>query len=553
LTSYPRSFASYVLLERLGKGGMSQVDLARRSVGDGSFVRFCAIKRIHADNGSDELYVRMFHDEARINSELHHENIAQVYDFGVEDGEFFLAMEYVPGLDLRVIQRRLQKRGQRVPVRVVLTVLQQVLRGLQHAHTAADTMGRPMRVVHRDVNPRNVMLSVRGVVKLIDFGVARAEDRLERTEGQVIKGKFAYMAPEQIEGGDIDHRADLYAVGMMLHELLNGENPLVGLNQVQVLHRVLNGRVGDLVVPPEYPEPEVLRALHGWALARLPDERFGDAAAFANAIDEALVPLGGPCSPDELAHFLREVDPDGVAGIGTRLKTYNTTATDEIPQEPSAPDAPIEEGSLSRGADVTWTAAHVSTVAPPLVGGAIFGAAVTGLLIGAVWWTGRQAPQGLPEAEEAAAVATPAEEEPAAAFKPAPEPEPEPDPEPAAPPQLVPAPEPALTPARTAPPGVLVEPETIEAAPDELEDEPPESSPVDLGTGFLFLASRPTGLKVLIDGRDSGLVTPLRLHELAVGAHHLQVERADGTRSEPREVIIAEGAASTVQFRLDGG
>ena len=550
LTRYPRSFASYVLLERLGKGGMSQVDLARRSVGDGSYVRFCAIKRIHADNGTDDLYVRMFHDEARINAELHHENIAQVYDFGVEDGEFFLAMEYVPGLDLRDIQRRLHKRGQRMPVRVVLTVLKQVLAGLHHAHTATDTMGRPMRVVHRDVNPRNVMLSVRGTVKLIDFGVARAEDRLERTEGQVIKGKFAYMAPEQIEGREIDHRADLYAVGMMLHELINGQNPLVGLNQVQVLHRVLNGSVGELEVGSDYPEPEVLEALHAWALAKKPGERFPDAAAFAAAVDEALVPVGGACTRTELAAFLREVDPEGVAGIGTRLQTYNTTATDEI--EVHAPEEPvIDEGSLSRGgAETTWSSER-STVGPPLVGGVVLGAVVTGLLVGAVLWLGRT-----PEAP-VQVIDPPSATE---GFVEVAEPAPEPAPEPVQVVEEAPTSEPVLAEPervqrvpveRRAPPAVEPEPEP-EAEPIDEPAPTPVAAPVDQATGYLFLASRPTGLGVVLDGQTTDLVTPLRLHELSVGAHSIQLVRTDGSWSDPREVVITEGAASTLQFRLEG-
>ena len=208
LDAYPRPYGTYLLLERLGAGGMSEVDLARRAVGEGSFVRFIVIKRIRGSNQIDEQYVRMFQDEARINAELSHENIAQVYDFGREGDEYYMAMEYVPGLDLRAVQIALAKKGKLLPVRIALTVLVGVLRALQYAHTRVDQLGRPMNIVHRDVNPRNVMLSINGEVKLIDFGVAKAADRLEKTEGNTMKGKFAYMAPEQIQGdGQIDGRA----------------------------------------------------------------------------------------------------------------------------------------------------------------------------------------------------------------------------------------------------------------------------------------------------------------------------------------------------------
>ena len=219
LVSYPEPFASYVLLEHLGSGGMSQVDLARRAVADGAYVRFVVIKRIHTKNEGSERHVVMFQDEARIHSELHHSNIAQLYDFGEEGDSFFLVMEYVPGMDLRSVQRSLLHRHRRhIPLRVALSVIAETLKGLEYAHSAVDTRGRPMNVVHRDVNPRNVMLSVRGDVKLIDFGVAKAEDKLDTTRTHVLKGKIAYMAPEQMDDRPIDARADLFAVGLMLQE-----------------------------------------------------------------------------------------------------------------------------------------------------------------------------------------------------------------------------------------------------------------------------------------------------------------------------------------------
>ena len=207
----PRQYGDYLLLEPLGRGGMSEVDLARRSVDRAGFVRFVVIKRILRRNTEDEAFVRMFMDEARINAELQHENIAQVYDFGERHGEWYLAMEYVPGIDLRRLQKAVseqQEGGALLPPRVTLRILHDVLAALQYAHNRVDTFGRPMRIVHRDVNPRNIMISVRGEVKLIDFGVAKAENRHDQTTGKTIKGKFAYMAPELLDGLGVGEARD---------------------------------------------------------------------------------------------------------------------------------------------------------------------------------------------------------------------------------------------------------------------------------------------------------------------------------------------------------
>ena len=329
VNQYPREYGRYVLLERIGAGGMSHVDLARRAVEDASFVRFNVIKRIAPQNVTDESFIRMFLDEARINAELHHANIAQVYDFGkfldTDSGttEFFLVMEYVPGMDLRAVQRAAAARGLGIPLRYSLSVVIEVLRGLQYAHTRHDTLGRPMRIVHRDINPRNVMLSIQGDVKVIDFGVALAADRLEHTQGQNLKGKFAYMAPEQIEGNvTLDGRADIFAVGLMLYELVAGKGPFQRLTELQIMHRILTGRIPLMDVPPQYPRPELLHQIQRRALATDRDQRYPDADAMRVDLERAAAILGGPSSARERALFLTEVEPDRVEAIGARLHSY---------------------------------------------------------------------------------------------------------------------------------------------------------------------------------------------------------------------------------------
>jgi serine/threonine protein kinase len=333
VTGYPRHYGKYILLEPIGAGGMSEVDLAHRGMDDTSFVRFVAIKRVARSNLADESYVRMFMDEARINAELHHGNIVGVYDFGkqLDDAsgreEYFMVMEYVPGLDLRALQRAAHALGHRLPLRFCFSVLHEVLQGLQYAHTKVDTLGRPMNLVHRDINPRNVMVSVRGEVKVIDFGVALAEDRLEKTQGRSLKGKFAYMSPEQIEGNvSLDGRTDLYAVGLMLHELVAGVGPFHGLTELQIMHRIVMGQIPALQVPPEFPDGAFLQALHARSLARDRDQRFPDARSFRKELERAADMVGGLATQDERAALVRSLAPQQVDGIAARLKGYHESS-----------------------------------------------------------------------------------------------------------------------------------------------------------------------------------------------------------------------------------
>ena len=365
MTPYPRQYGKYVLLEPIGAGGMSEVDLAHRGVDDTSFVRFVAIKRVAQSNVADESYVRMFMDEARINAELHHGNVVGVYDFGKQVDpvtgreEFFMVMEYVPGLDLRALQRAAHAMGHRLPLRFCFSVLHDVLQGLQYAHTKADTLGRPMNLVHRDINPRNIMVSMRGEVKVIDFGVALAEDRLEKTQGRSLKGKFAYMSPEQIEGNvTLDGRTDLYAVGLMLHELVAGVGPFHGLTELQIMHRIVMGQIADLQVPPEFPDGDVLQGLHRRALARDRDQRFPDARAFRKAIERVADVVGGLATQQERAALVGSLAPQQVEGIATRLQGYHESSMElsrsvsrvAAPPPPSRADA--TQGTLG-GAQVT--------------------------------------------------------------------------------------------------------------------------------------------------------------------------------------------------------
>jgi tRNA A-37 threonylcarbamoyl transferase component Bud32 len=313
----PRAFANYVLLERIGQGGMSEIDLARKAVEEASFVRFLCIKRIKADRTDDPSFVRMFKDEARICSELHHGNIAQTYDFGKFGDEYYLVLEYVPGIDVRKMVNTMRDQHRAIPLRITLRILCEVLDGLHYAHTKMDTFGRPMRIVHRDVNPRNIMVSTHGESKLIDFGVAKAQDRLERTRTDHVKGKFAYMAPEQVNGHEVDHRADVFATALTLHEMVAGYGPFWGLNHVQIMHRLTSGSIPDLPDHPDLQDMTALRKVQRKALAASPKERYPDAESYRKDLERVADRMGGLATRQEVAAFVNEVDP----GLDERLKT----------------------------------------------------------------------------------------------------------------------------------------------------------------------------------------------------------------------------------------
>ena len=214
----------YVLVRRLGKGGMGEVFLAKTQ-GVRGFEKHVAIKRILPQYSQNNHVVNMLVDEARISVLLNHPNVVQVMELDESDGSHFIVMEYVDGHALSRLVRRLKKRGERFDPLLAAYVVIQVLDGLHAAHTQRDASGELAGIIHRDVSPQNVLLSMTGQVKVIDFGIARARDRLEATQGSQVKGKLRYMAPEQIKpslagSGGIDHRVDVFAAGIMLFELL---------------------------------------------------------------------------------------------------------------------------------------------------------------------------------------------------------------------------------------------------------------------------------------------------------------------------------------------
>ncbi len=269
------SFGKYVLIDHISSGGMADVYRAKVQ-GIRGFTKTVAIKRIHEHLLERTRFLRMFTDEAKIASRLVHHNIVQIYDLGEVDSMPFIAMEYVSGRDLYRVLKRLAAMNRKFPWRLATLVISEVCTGLHFAHEFRSPDGQPQEIVHRDVSPRNIVLSYDGEVKLTDFGVARARDREEHTEHGVIKGKVRYISPEGAKGEEVDRRSDIFSLGIVLAEMLTMAPLRDAPNEMVMLLDIRKGnfdrgRIDEL--------PESLRTVIDRAIATDPDDRYPTAAA----------------------------------------------------------------------------------------------------------------------------------------------------------------------------------------------------------------------------------------------------------------------------------
>lgn len=314
-----RRFGRYELLEHLATGGMAEVWLAR-SFGVAGFEKRVVVKRILPGLARSPRFVRLFVQEARITAGLAHPNIVQIYELGRVGDDHYIAMEFVHGRDLTRMLRTLRQQEARMPVHLALHTIAGVLRGLGHAHALTDPTGRPLRLVHRDVSPHNVMLGFQGEVKLFDFGIARlmGEPAAEPGTTGVGGGKFAYMAPEQARGGAVDRRSDVYSAGLVLQELLTGRRVFDQADPAEKLEAVRAGAVPGLAGL----RPDLSPGLHAVVrrmLAPDPDARFGRADEAEEAIRAELYELGAHADAATMAAWMREtcgpVVPPGGRGV----------------------------------------------------------------------------------------------------------------------------------------------------------------------------------------------------------------------------------------------
>ncbi|MGE0633812.1 MAG: serine/threonine protein kinase, partial [Pseudobdellovibrionaceae bacterium] len=272
-------FGKYVLLEKVATGGMAEVYLGK-STGASGVSKFFAIKRILPQFSDNPEFVDMFKEEAKIAVNLSHSNVVSIFDFGIERGQFFLVMEYVEGQNLRQVLNFIKKQNVVLNTEQIVYVIKEVAAGLDHAHRCLDAQtGRPLNITHRDISPQNVMVSFEGDIKIVDFGIAKAESQLENTRAGTIKGKFGYMSPEQAEGSaNVDLRTDIFSLGILLWEMLANDRLFVSNNEVNTLRKIRDCQIPSLrKINPNIPAD--LEKICVKALAKDPMLRYQTAAA----------------------------------------------------------------------------------------------------------------------------------------------------------------------------------------------------------------------------------------------------------------------------------
>jgi len=336
----PTKLGRYELLEQLGEGGMGAVWLARLT-GTGGFEKLCIVKTVLPAIAKDKSFVSRFLHEGRVLTQLQHSNIAQVLDMGDEDGTLYLALEYVAGIDLARLHQHVRESDQALPVPVGVYLVQQAAEGLGSAHRKASVDGAPMNIVHRDVSPQNLMVSYEGEVKVIDFGIAKSEARSHATAAPSVMGKLGYMAPEQARGENVDHRADQYALAIVLWELLANRPFVTRGTLTEMVVAMANPALKPL--SPLRPEvPASLETVVLKALSASPEGRYASTDEFSRALLDELLKLSGMPSKVQIGDFVKQFcasEYKSTQALLTRVSTIRGLPTPAPAGSPAPADA----------------------------------------------------------------------------------------------------------------------------------------------------------------------------------------------------------------------
>src|SRR6187551_3523773 len=295
----------YKVLEKVASGGMAEVFRAE-SAGLEGFKKTVAIKRVLPHLSEKKQFIGMFLDEARVSAQLSHSNCVQVFDIGVGDNTYFIVMEYVDGADLKGLIEHRKKSSAPFPVEEACLICVRICEGLSYAHELTDHGGESLHIVHRDMSPPNVLITRFGEVKIVDFGLAKANSQLEKSEPGIIKGKFSYLSPEAAQGLPVDAKTDVFAVGIILWELLAGRRLFMGESDLETVRMVQSARVPPLRdfnrnVPPEL-EQVLMKAL-----TEDPDQRYLRARDFGSALNQLLFHMGRAVSSFDIAQLVEPI------------------------------------------------------------------------------------------------------------------------------------------------------------------------------------------------------------------------------------------------------
>jgi eukaryotic-like serine/threonine-protein kinase len=319
-----KKFGRYFLLDRLAQGGMAEICRARLASVDGS-VRLIVIKRIQAGYGANSDFLKMFRSEIKVTMGFNHPNIVQLYDFGEEQNQPYIVMELVDGKNLRQMLTRFIEHKQSMPIELTVYVIEQAAAGLHYAHSFKDKItGEALHIVHRDVSPQNILISYEGNIKVIDFGIAKANINTESTRAGVIKGKPSYLSPEQISGDVLDGRSDIFSLGAVLWELLTGKKLFQGENDLAVLKLIESSNT--YVKPPSTINkaiPPELDAIVMKSLAKNRDQRYQSAEEFQRALHKFLYNFASDFNPTDLSYAIKDMFKQEIVDDRKKIQRLN--------------------------------------------------------------------------------------------------------------------------------------------------------------------------------------------------------------------------------------
>ena len=301
----PEKIGPYEVLERISAGGMAEVYKAKQTGAD-NFERPVAIKRILPHIARDPNFIAMFQAEAKLAVQLQHGNICQIYQLGRHEDSFYIALEYVDGRDIGAVLDLHQKQGRGVPLPQACYIISRACEGLDYAHNKKSSDGKPLNLIHRDISPPNILISFEGEVKLIDFGLAKAVGSSIQTQAGIIKGKLAYMSPEQVRGAQLDHRSDVFALGIVFFELLTARRLFRRDSDLDTFDAVRQCKIPR---PTEFNPaiPPALEQIMLKALARDLDQRYASASAFNEALREFVMSHRMTFRGEQLGTWMRKL------------------------------------------------------------------------------------------------------------------------------------------------------------------------------------------------------------------------------------------------------
>lgn len=509
----PKQFGKYFLLKKLAVGGMAEIYVAKTYGVDG-FEKLLCIKRILPHCSADMDFVTMLVDEAKLSVLLSHANIVQVYDLGKVGEDYYISMELINGVNLRDTLYKCREEKIILPTEIACYIASEICKGLDYAHRKTDHNNKPLEIVHRDISPQNILISYEGEVKIVDFGIAKAAMNISHTMAGILKGKIAYMSPEQATGHSLDRRTDIFSAGILLYEMLTGQKLYTGESQFEILKKIRTTQINEKNLPDSIPDG--LKKVVAKALAYRPEDRFQHAGDMQIELTKYLYSTYVDFSPRKLSSFVAKLfsaeikeerseasrrfslgEMTSSINVAEEAKQFDIVKRENIYEQSeggeTASPPPLGESSLTgtrRGTQPLPEMPSTIETAGRKVGKKFIAAMLILLALGAGVYT---AVKYIPIARIWESISS--------------------------------------------------------AINDETSKE--EKPVADEGTGMVLVTSKPEGAKILVDGKDSGLTTPSTLEDLEVGkTYEISVQKDDfGPASE--KVYVSSSDRIDVELEMD--